>query len=189
MTYRGNIGLILCCSCFLSVFALGTTAQGNAAELANSPASTPARSVVDVELQAGGILRGQLLNTQGVPQAQGTVLLIDEQSQRRTQCDAHGHFTFREMTTGTHRLVVGDQAQLVQAWAPGTAPPSANPRLLLIKPQPVIRGQRVAGPGLNNFVRKSKRALANPLVFSGVVATAVAIPVAIHNTDDDPATP
>ena len=47
-----------------------------------------------------------------------------------------------------------------------------------------VCGSPVYGPG-----GRIRNALANPLVVGGIAAAAIAIPVAIHNADDDPASP
>jgi hypothetical protein len=116
--------------------------------------------------------------------------LIADQQIRETKTDANGWFQLSDLEGGSYQFDTAGHSQSLRAWAAGTAPPSASPGLLVAPTADVVRGQRVVSPNTNQFFRVAKRRLANPLVFGGVVATAVAIPVALHNADDDPpATP
>jgi hypothetical protein len=48
----------------------------------------------------------------------------------------------------------------------------------------VVRGQWGPPPG-NEFLQRAKVWATNPFVVGGIIAAAVAIPVAIHNADND----
>ncbi|MEO1497113.1 MAG: hypothetical protein AAFV43_08190, partial [Planctomycetota bacterium] len=50
-----------------------------------------------------------------------------------------------------------------------------------------VRGQRRPGPFVEGFVARSKALMANPVFVAAAVGTAVAVPVAIANADDDDA--
>ncbi len=62
-------------------------------------------------------------------------------------------------------------------WAPRTAPPAAQQRVLLVSDSKVVLGQNCGGNALGW--------LANPWVLGGLVAAAIAIPLAVANSDDD----
>ena len=59
------------------------------------------------------------------------------------------------------------------ALAPGTAPPAANDRLLLVTESNVTRGQQP----INRLV--------DPLLLGVIIAGAVAIPIAVRNSNND----
>jgi hypothetical protein len=79
-----------------------------------------------------------------------------------------------------------------RAWAPRTAPPSANRAILAVAREDSVRGQYAppiaaapAGPG--PFGKTMNWISDHPLITAGIVATAIAVPVAIAADDDDPA--
>ena len=163
--------------------AVAATPRFSVAATEQGPPATP--PTVDVELRDGGVLVGQLLGADGAPAPKKpvTVQLADGTRAQATTND-DGGFAFRGVR-GVAHLESGDAQLVVRGWSPGVAPPSALPAVLLVEPSEVTRGQYYAGPATQGFVDHSKRLMANPLFVAGVVATAVAIPVAIHNAGDD----
>jgi len=167
----------------------------SAAPIANSKSlsvtTTGLSSTADVALKSGGVLSGQVFSQAGTAIVGAVVQVQAGQQVWQTRTNAKGWFHFVNLRGGTYQLQAAGQSQLLRAWAKGTAPPHAREGLLVIPPIDVIRGQRVLSPNTNQFFRVAKKRLANPLVVGGIVATAVAIPVGIHNLDDDdtPATP
>jgi len=147
--------------------------------LAESP-QTP--SVTDVALQEGGVLIGQVVDPQGATLARTSVSLQSGGKEMAlSQTDESGYFAFRGLRGGVYRLAAAKGQSTYRVWEPGTAPPIAYPGALIVAGQDTVRGQ--AGMmGLRNL-------LANPWVVAGIVATAVAVPVAVHNSDRNPASP
>ena len=158
-----------------------------------SAPSTPARAmaVVDVELQPDGLLLGQLVDGQGRPLSATTIQLTSKQKKWQVQTDQQGRFQLKNMTGATYTVQSGQQVQLVRAWAPGTAPPSATKGLLFVQDGDLVLAQHCASPVCGSAVAAAKHPLANPWVVGGLVAAAIAIPVAIHNSNNDstPASP
>jgi len=148
-----------------------------------------AMRVVDVELQQGGLLHGQLVDKQGKALATADVVLASGRSQWRTKTDQQGRFQVAGLNGNTYRIAVGQQVQLVRAWSTGTAPPKTVAGLLVVQDNGVVLGQHCAAPVCGSAIAAAKHPLANPWVFGGLVAAAIAIPVAIHNSDDDEASP
>ncbi len=145
--------------------------------------ATPNPAVrVDVALGADGSLRGQAVNAQGKPAAMTRVsLLQDDRTVATAMTDRDGNFLVRGMRAGTYRLVAGQASVTYRLWRPNTAPPSATRAALV-----VVDGRQVlAQDGPLGYW------LTNPWVVAGLVAAAVAIPVAIHNhqTDNGPVVP
>lgn len=150
----------------------------------------PADSLaVDVTLHQDGVLIGQLVGASGKPSADAKVrlTLVDGRT-AEAKTNADGGFAFKNVR-GVARLESDKTALVVRSWTSEAAPPNAAPAVLLVEGNEVARGQYHAGPIANGTVSRTKRLFANPLFVAGVIGTAVAIPVAIHNAgdDDDPA--
>jgi hypothetical protein len=89
--------------------------------------------------------------------------------------DAQGGFAVPDLAGGVIEFVDGTRSWHVRCWAHGTAPPSSVAVLCLAGEQDVVRGQVAPGCwGLNN-----------PWVIAGLVAAAIAIPIALSNNRDD----
>lgn len=142
--------------------------------------------VVDVQLQRGprgNVLVGQVVSAQGSLQANVPVWLYSGNRKFAAgKTDAKGNFAFSGLRGGLYHVVAAKGRGAYRAWVPGTAPPSARSRVLVVAGEDTIRGQ--FGGGLKYW-------LANPWVIGAAVAVAVAVPVAIHNAnqDDQPASP
>ncbi len=178
----------------MGLAALGVCLSGVA--LAASPAANPV--VHDVALVGAGDLMGQLIDAQGVPKAGMNVnLLLEQRLLGTATTDSQGNFAFRGVRGGVYQLATANNASVYRLWAPGTEPKGTSAKAQLIMGDTVVRGQCANGycyeyqqccrPG----VGRAKFLLANPWVVSGIVATAVAIPVGIHNADNGstPASP
>ena len=169
--------------CPKSVLAAVQPAAVNALSITESVAA-------DIALQRGAILQGQVVNSEGIGVPNEPVRLTNGKQHWQTQTNEHGCFQLTSLRGGTYQFQAAGQKQLLRAWSAGTAPPRARQGLLVTPPTDVFRGQRVVSPTTNNFFRVAKHHLTNPVVITGITLTAVAIPVAIHNSDDDPpATP
>jgi hypothetical protein len=169
--------------------------QAAAAENA-SPATTAltttaqAFRIADVALDERCGLTGQAVSLQGAPLAGAQVALDDGRRQWLTTTDAEGNFRFNELRGGNYRLQVGEQTQFCRAWKAGTAPPAANRGLMIVEGQQTVLGQYCGSPvncgsPVAGGMGRCKDLLSNPLVIGGLIAAAIAIPVAIHNADDD----
>ncbi|MCA9175766.1 MAG: hypothetical protein KDB14_14875 [Planctomycetales bacterium] len=127
--------------------------------------------VVDLELQAGGALRGQVVDSAGQPSAGGEVKAIrDGAVVARAVVDAQGRFELRDLRAGACQLEMLGALHPCRLWAMGTAPPKSPRELLLVRGQLTERGQNRIGA-----------LLANPLVIAVAVIAAVAIPIAVHD--------
>ena len=138
----------------------------------NSKAKAAAPLIFDIGLQKGNTLVGQLVNAQGIPQAKQKVSLIQKQKVLVTsETDRNGYFAFTQVPAGTYQVAAPKAQGLCRVWAPKTAPPIAQSGLLLVDGKGAVRAQQ--GP--------IAYWLGKPWVIAGLVAAAVAIPVAIHN--------
>ncbi|MEQ8835464.1 MAG: hypothetical protein RID07_01520, partial [Lacipirellulaceae bacterium] len=98
---------------------------------------------------------------------------------------ARGEFRFDNVATGSYQLQVGKQLKPCRVWKQAAAPPKANQGVMLISGEQIVRGQTYCGSPVAAGYGGFKEAMTHPLVVAGVVAAAIAIPVAIHNSDDD----
>ncbi len=135
-----------------------------------------ALTMLDVALHPEGTLIGQVLDAQGKPLARIPVSV--HQHGRRIAgavSDGSGMFRVAGLRGGMYHIVAGKANGVYRLWAPDTAPPSAQPGALVVE-----GGQQVLGQ-----YGHICQWLCNPWVVLGLVAAAIAIPVAIHNADDD----
>jgi hypothetical protein len=132
-------------------------------------------AVVDVRLDEQGSLRGTLVSVSGQPLAARPLLLQQfGGAEVRTESDATGGFVLRGVRAGMHRLVADDQIATCRVWTNAAAPPSAADRLTVVAGRPLIRGQQPISA-----------VFTNPLFIGLVIAAAIAIPIAVHNAQND----
>jgi hypothetical protein len=160
------------------------------------PCSPPSRiaasaendaAVGDLDLSPGGLLAGQVLDANARPAA-GTKVVIRSagQSVAITRTDANGTFAVTGLRGGLHQIATSQGTENFRLWSPGTAPPNAE-RLVRITPGQVVRGQFGGGHGIMREPFPHAKAIAtNPLVIGGLIAAAVAIPIALNNADEPP---
>ena len=194
-TFKGSRQFVVWAATLAMVFQpLGLTAAEQA------PAATPPQTaaqvpvITDVALDAGGILHGQALDAGGKPLSSAQVVVANGRVERRATTNPQGWFQVAGLTGGVYRVQMERQAQLCRIWMPGTAPPSATAGLLVVQSDDLARGQSCTncGDGVDCGTGVCagrgaliKRALSNPFIFGGLVAAAIAIPVAIHNSNND----
>lgn len=143
-------------------------------------------TIADVTLQKGpqgNVLVGHVLDQQGVPQAGLPVVLYGSgQKLAEAKTDGRGFFAFSNLRGGVYQVTAGESATAFRAWAPGTAPPAAQSAALVVTGQDLVRGQHYP---LRHMCGRLHFWLSHPCVVAGLIATAVAVPVAIINSDKD----
>ena len=144
----------------------------------------PAANVgTDVALRAGGMLVGQVVDPQGVAKAAAPVSIRYGQHEVvQTTTDANGVFAAQGLRGGQYQLVTENGVSVCRLWAVDTAPPAARPAALLVCGDQAVRGQWSGGP-MGDWVGWVK---AHPYITAGVVAAAIAIPIALADDDDRP---
>jgi hypothetical protein len=144
-------------------------------------AAEPAAGATDIALRQGGLLVGQVVDRQGVPQANQTVSIqYGPHEVVRTVTDHNGTFAAQGLRGGQYQLVTHEGISVCRLWAANTAPPAARPAALVVTGNQVVRGQWGAGP-LHGSVEWVK---AHPYITAGVIAAAIAIPLALADDDD-----
>ncbi len=130
-------------------------------------------TIRDVALHAGGQLKGQVVNEQAAAQANSQIAVVrDGKPLLVTQTDKNGRFVLAGLEPGLYELHLSSGGGAYRLWAPETAPPAASEGVLLVEESQVVRG---IGSG-NCFGW-----LSNPWVLAGIVAAAIAIPLALSD--------
>lgn len=143
--------------------------------LAGASAPVPTPAVVDVALADGGVLHGKLVDLQNKSVASVPVSVqLQNKEVAQAKTDKDGHFSISGLKGGVYQVVAGAGRGVYRLWTGKAAPPSAQ------KDAIVYTQFGGGGGGLAML-------LANPIVVAGVVATAIAVPVAIANSQ--PASP
>ncbi len=142
---------------------------------AGQPAAVQSPVIRDVALQAGGTMRGQVVDAQGNPCAQIPLQVVrtsDSATVAMTRTDAQGWFKLSSLTGGVYRLQTPAGAAVYRLWAPNTAPPSAVASALIVQGDPTMRGN-LGNIGWFGWT----------LIGLGIAA-AIALPLALDDDDD-----
>lgn len=132
-----------------------------------------AAEVRDVRLDGSGSLRGIVIGPNGQYMPHQTVVLrLNNQELARTETNDGGRFELPHLRGGVYELSVGDSYHVYRVWQANAAPPISVPEVTLLAPGTVQRGQRPIG----------ELFIFNPLVLGVIIAAAIAIPVAVHNS-------
>ncbi len=160
-------------------------------------ANQAAVRTLDISLQSDGVLFGQVADAGGNSQVgiPVTVFAAGKILGRGTT-DRAGNFQIKGLTGGVVTVEAAGTQGNCRLWAPGTAPPAAQQGLLVVAPDQVACGQncgscvgcgsgvcRGHGGGLLGIM------LDHPFVTAGVIGAAIAIPLALDDDDDPPASP
>jgi hypothetical protein len=147
-----------------------------AARPAVPKSEAPATHVIDVSLQAGGVLRGVVVDQQGALQSKTDVKVWQKDREiAATQTDEQGRFAVNSLRGGMYQITAAGGQGMYRLWTVNTAPPVAQPGAMVVAGQDLVRGQ-ASSPVL--------RFLTNPWVLAGLVGAAIAIPIALSNDDD-----
>ena len=130
----------------------------------------------DVALDANTSLHGVVRDVNGKLQPntevslwRGAVIV------QRARTDQFGRFAFRGLRGSTYRIGTAATSVTCRAWTAATAPPGAQTTILLLSNTDSVRGQRPL----------SEAFIFNPLLMGALIAAAIAIPIALYNSDED----
>lgn len=194
---RRQTWVMVCCSLIMVVPrpALAAALASLSQQADERTAATPTPTVGDVALRRGGQLVGQLFNGAGSPlQSTPVTILWQGRKLGQTVTDANGLFAVTGLRGGTYTIAAAGTSAAFRLWAPGTAPPSAVNAAMVVSGDPVVRGQgqRIDGcPPCNAGGRvgysRVGALLRNPWVIAALVGTAIAVPIAVADSDNDSA--
>ncbi len=144
-----------------------------------APAKMYARKSVplafDVALDRSGSLRGEVRDEQGKLQIDADVVLWQgSRMLQRTRTNERGKFQFTKLRGGEYRIATPDATIACRAWVSTLAPPNARESLLVVANMYSVRGQRP----INEVF------CFNPFLMGTIVAAAIAIPIAVHDSGD-----
>ena len=128
-----------------------------------------APAVVDIALSDGGVLHGRVVDLQGANVSGVPVSVKAQNRDVATATTADGSFSVQNLRGGVYQVAAGEGQGAYRLWSDGTAPPSAQNGAIVYTQNGAPRS------GLKAF-------LTNPIVIVGVVATAIAVPVALANS-------
>lgn len=145
-----------------------------------APTGSPVQG--DIALRNGGVFVGQFVDAQGNGHAGVDVAMVtDGKAVAVAKTDKQGRFAVKGLHGGQYDVVAMNGKSTFRVWAPKTAPPAARNGALIVTGTDVVAGMHPGG--LLGFVQ------CYPLLTAAAVTAAIAIPVGIAASDDDPATP
>ncbi|MCA9261143.1 MAG: carboxypeptidase regulatory-like domain-containing protein, partial [Planctomycetales bacterium] len=124
--------------------------------------------VNDVALDANGGLAGQVPGVHGMPLAGVDIVVNNGRASHAAVSDAKGRFYVSDLQGGAYRVESMGQVQMCRVWKPGTAPQAAKTGLLIVQDAQLALGQSCGSPVTAGFAG-AREALANPLIFGGIV--------------------
>jgi hypothetical protein len=128
----------------------------------------------DIALGEQGTLVGQVVNPQGTAVAGASVSIRQmDREVARTTTDGSGYFAASGLRGGVYAIATAQSSTVLRLWTATTAPPSSQRAALIVDGGVQVRGQVVVG-----------RVLGNPWVLTGLVTSAIAIPVVLNNTGE-----
>ena len=132
----------------------------------------------DVALQGPGTLQLQVVSRSGQPIPGLPVWLHADASEaagRMALSDGLGRVAYDGVLGGAYLIRCGNQLQPVRVWTAQAAPPIAVSQLLVVQEDEVLRAQQ---PFCNLLGQE-------PIMIAVLVAAAIAIPIAVHNSGSD----
>jgi len=141
----------------------------------------------DVALGSSGTLVGRVVDGRGRGLVGRTVRVHRGSSLiARVKTDRTGRFAVKNLPGGAYAVSCGSTAQLIRAWATGSAPPRTSVQVVLVDQPLVIRGQDgAADEDSGGFLGLSELGL----VALGVTAVTVAILIAESDDAAPPSSP
>jgi hypothetical protein len=152
--------------------------------------------VADIALAEGGVLAGRVVTAEGVAVPQAPVaVLADGREVIRLAAAEDGSFAVGGLQGGVYEVAAPGQHAVYRLWAPGTAPPAAGQSVTLVSaqeampapygyPPPPPPGPPAPPPASGPFGRAAGWISDHPFLTAGIVATAIAVPIAVAEADD-----
>jgi hypothetical protein len=143
-------------------------------------ATQAAPAVLDVALSSGGVLQGTVVNAQGVAQP-GIDVYVGQQGQliATTRTNDEGQFVVSSLRGGVYQIATSGSNGIYRLWAAQTAPPAAQAKLLVVNDGQIALGQCCDDGSCGGCCGSGWGLLGNPWVLGGIVAAAIAIPLAL----------
>lgn len=137
---------------------------------------TAASLALDVTLDNSGTVRGEIRDAQGqIKPGTPVALWRGQHVVQRVQADGRGAFQFAGLKGGMYRIATPDTTMHCRFWTAGHAPPASRQGLLIVTNEYSERGQQP----INEVF------CFNPFLMGTIIAAAIAIPIAVHESGDD----
>lgn len=134
------------------------------------------KNVIDLSLQQGQLVGG-LVDANGNGVADAPVVIAQQgKPVLNLRTDAEGRFAAKGVKPGIYQVVSHGALENYRVWEDGTAPEGAKKGVIHRVNPEVARGASQSG---------LLAMLSNPLVLTLIIATAIAIPVALNDGDDN----
>ena len=169
--------ILLCSVVILPCHAANAEEKGPSGNKVRSMSRSP---INDVALQPGGILSGQVVDAQGLPSA-GLDLRVwrGNEPVAESRTDEKGDFEVTLKQGGVYRVCTEIGVVTLRVWQPGTAPPQASSRALIVNDANVFRAQW----------NPTQALFTHPGIAIGIGALLIAIPIILHNNRADRESP
>lgn len=142
------------------------------------PTTEAAVRVTDLALDSAGCLNGVVVTGAGHRQAKAPLRLkrIDRRAAvMELSTDRDGAFRSAKLSPGIYQIETSEGIVTCRVWSQRAAPPSAAKSLLVVNDAQVVRGQRPVRELFSS----------DPFLMTGIIAAAIAIPIAVHKSRDD----
>lgn len=140
----------------------------------------------DVVLQEKGVLLGRIVDERGQALPNTPVSLqTGGKEVARVMSDDMGRFQAQGLNGGVYHVASTGHQGVYRLWAPHTAPPAASKGLSIVSQRDIVRGQYTGSPS-NPFTAAGQWIAEHPIITAGAIATAIAVPIAVSDDDDDP---
>jgi len=150
-------------------------------------AEPAAPAILDVALSDGGMLHGRVVSVQGTGVAGAPVFVRAQNRDVATATTAaDGTFAVQGLKGGVYQVATVQGHGIYRLWSAGTAPPAAQNGAVVYTQSTVVDSnvvhytQDCGGDGA------LKMLLSNPVVIAGLVATAIALPIALNQWHHTP---
>lgn len=138
--------------------------------------SRTAPGIGDLALRDGGLLLGQVVKSDGTPLPNAPISLrSNNQELAAGVTDTRGYFAFSGVRSGTYQVATTGGLVTYQAWTAEAAPPTAQPGALIVTEGDTVRGQDCQPEPCCGVFK-------HPFVLGALIATAVAVPIAVSNS-------
>ena len=146
-------------------------------------------SLLDVALDPTGDLQARLLNTASDPLAGRRVEVVKNgQVIAHAETDELGRLTIPGLTGGVYQLRTANTTCVFRVWTNTAAPPSAVTNVAMTETGIVVRGQGACDCGSCTSCTGTAPvgfAPAEPIMIAALLAAAIAVPIAVHNSGSD----
>lgn len=140
------------------------------------------QGIQNLVLDANGSLNGAIVDVNGQP-VEGAIVVIGQQTEHvaTVKTNERGEYSYNGLTPGVYQVASFAGLRTFRVWNAGTEPQDAVKGAIDATDSKTFRGQcdeRGGDEGL------CLRLLKSPLVWTAVIAAAIAIPLALDDDDD-----